>query len=149
MAVDREMEGNHLELGVELLRRHGESEAVIHAMACHHGDYDPETVEAVLVTASDALSAARPGARREVLESYIKRLEKLEELANGMKGVQKSFAIQAGREVRVIVDSGKITDEESIWLSRDLAKKIQAELTYPGEIKVTVIRETRAIEYAK
>lgn len=148
-AVDREMEGNHLELGVELLRRHGESEAVIHAMACHHGDYDPETVEAVLVTASDALSAARPGARREVLESYIKRLEKLEELANGMKGVQKSFAIQAGREVRVIVDSGKITDEESIWLSRDLAKKIQAELTYPGEIKVTVIRETRAIEYAK
>ncbi len=148
-AVDREMEGNHLELGMDLLRRHGESDAVVHAMACHHGDYDPETVEAVLVTAADALSAARPGARREVLESYIKRLEKLEELASSFKGVQKSFAIQAGREVRVIVDSGKITDEESIWLSRNLAKKIQAELTYPGEIKVTVIRETRAIEYAK
>lgn len=148
-AVDREMEGNHLELGMDLLRKHGETEAVVHAMACHHGDYDPETVEAVLVTASDALSAARPGARREVLESYIKRLEKLEELADGFKGVQKSFAIQAGREVRVIVDSGKITDEDAIWLSRNVAKKIQSELTYPGEIKVTVIRETRAIEYAK
>jgi ribonuclease Y len=148
-SVDREMEGNHLELGVDLLRKYGESEAVVHAMACHHGDYDPETVEAVLVTASDALSAARPGARREVLESYIKRLEKLEELANGFKGVQKSFAIQAGREVRVIVDSGKTSDEESLWLSRNIAKKIESELTYPGEIKVTVIRETRAIEYAK
>jgi ribonuclease Y len=148
-SVDREMEGNHLELGMDLLRKYGESEAVVHAMACHHGDYDPETVEAVLVTASDALSAARPGARREVLESYIKRLEKLEELANGFKGVQKSFAIQAGREVRVIVDSGKTSDEESLWLSRNIAKKIESELTYPGEIKVTVIRETRAIEYAK
>ena len=148
-AVDREMEGNHLELGIDLLRKYGESEAVVHAMACHHGDYDPETVEAVLVTASDALSAARPGARREVLESYIKRLEKLEELADGFKGVQKSFAIQAGREVRVIVDSGKLSDEESLWLSRNVAKKIESELTYPGEIKVTVIRETRSIEYAK
>ena len=148
-AVDREMEGSHLHLGVDLLRKYGESEAVVHAMACHHGDFDPETVEAVLVTAADALSAARPGARREVLESYIKRLEKLEEIAVGFKGVQKSFAIQAGREVRVIVDSGKISDEDSIWLSRNIAKKIEAELTYPGEIKVTVIRETRAIEYAK
>ncbi len=148
-AVDREMEGNHLELGMDLLRKYGESEEVVHAMACHHGDYDPETVEAVLVTASDALSAARPGARREILESYIKRLEKLEDLANGFKGVQKSFAIQAGREVRVIVDSGKTSDEDSLWLSRNIAKKIESELTYPGEIKVTVIRETRAIEYAK
>ena len=148
-AVDREMEGSHLQLGIDLLRKYGETEEVVHAMACHHGDYDHETVEAVLVTASDALSAARPGARREVLESYIKRLEKLEELANGFKGVQKSFAIQAGREVRVIVDSSKISDEDSIWLSRDVAKKIEGELTYPGEIKVTVIRETRSIEYAK
>ncbi|MEM1203858.1 MAG: ribonuclease Y [Acidobacteriota bacterium] len=148
-AVDKEMEGNHLELGIDLLRKYGESEKVVHAMACHHGDYDPETVEAVLVTASDALSAARPGARREILESYIKRLEKLEDLANGFKGVQKSFAIQAGREVRVIVDSAKIADEEAIWLSKNIAKKVQSELTYPGEIKVTVIRETRSIEYAR
>lgn len=148
-AVDREMEGSHLELGIDLLRKYGESEKVVHAMACHHGDYDPETVEAVLVTAADALSAARPGARREVLESYIKRLEKLEELANNFKGVQKSFAIQAGREVRVIVDSNKLTDEEAVWLSRNVAKKVESELTYPGEIKVTVIRETRSIEYAR
>jgi ribonuclease Y len=148
-AVDREMEGSHLQLGIDLLRKYGESEAVVHAMACHHGDYDPETVEAVLVTASDALSAARPGARREVLESYIKRLEKLEEIANSFKGVQKTFAIQAGREVRVIVDSAKISDEDAVWLSRNVAKKVESELTYPGEIKVTVIRETRAIEFAK
>jgi len=148
-AVDREMDGGHLHIGIDLLRKYGENEAVVHAMACHHGDFDPETVEAVLVTASDALSAARPGARREVLESYIKRLEKLEEVANGFKGVQKSFAIQAGREVRVIVDSAKIADEESIWLARDIAKKVENELTYPGEIKVTVIRETRSIEFAR
>ena len=148
-AVDREMEGSHLHLGIDLLRKYGESEEVVHAMACHHGDYDPESVEAVLVTASDALSAARPGARREVLESYIKRLQKLEEIADGFKGVQKSFAIQAGREVRVIVDSNRIADEEALWLSRDIAKKVESELTYPGEIKVTVIRETRSIEYAR
>jgi ribonuclease Y len=148
-AIDREMDGSHLEIGIDLLRRHGESEEVVHAMACHHGDYDPQTVEAVLVTASDALSAARPGARREVLETYVKRLEKLEEIAMSFKGVQKSFAIQAGREVRIIVDSGKINDDEAIWLSRDIAKKVEADLTYPGQIKVTVIRETRAIEYAR
>ncbi|MEO1368188.1 MAG: ribonuclease Y, partial [Acidobacteriota bacterium] len=148
-AVDREMEGSHLELGIDLLRKYGETEAVVHAMACHHGDYEPETVEAVLVTAADALSAARPGARREVLESYIKRLEKLEDLANGFKGVQKSFAIQAGREVRVIVDSSKLSDEESIWLSKNIAKKVESELTYPGEIRVTVIREMRSIEVAR
>ncbi len=148
-AVDREMEGSHLELGIELLRKYGEDEKVVHAMACHHGDYDAETVEAVLVTAADALSAARPGARREILESYIKRLEKLEEMATGFKGVQKSFAIQAGREVRVIVDSKKIGDEDAIWLSKKIAKKVESELTYPGEIKVTVIRETRSIEYAR
>ncbi len=148
-AVDREMEGTHLEIGIDLLRKHGETEEVVHAMACHHGDYDPETVEAVLVTAADALSAARPGARREILETYVKRLEKLEELASSFKGVQKSFAIQAGREIRVIVDSKKLADEQAVWLSRDIAKKVESELTYPGQIKVTVIRETRSIEYAK
>jgi ribonuclease Y len=148
-AVDREMDGTHLEIGIDLLRKYGETEEVIHAMACHHGDYDPQTVEAVLVTAADGLSAARPGARREVLEAYVKRLEKLEEIAAGFKGVQKCFAIQAGREIRIIVDSKKIADEQAIWLSRDIAKKIEQDLTYPGQIKVTVIRETRSIEYAK
>jgi len=148
-AIDREMDGTHLQIGIDLLRKHGETEEVVHAMACHHGDYDPQTVEAVLVTAADALSAARPGARREVLETYVKRLEKLEEIARGFKGVQKTFAIQAGREVRIIVDCNKLGDEESLWLSKDIAKKIESELTYPGQIKVTVIRETRHVEYAK
>jgi ribonuclease Y len=148
-AVDREMEGGHLHIGVDLLRKYGEKEEVVHAMACHHGDYDPETVEAVLVTASDALSAARPGARREILETYVKRLEKLEELAGDFKGVQKTYAIQAGREVRVIVDCKRINDEQAVWLSKDIAKKVESDLTYPGQIKVTVIRETRSIEYAR
>ncbi len=148
-AVDREMDGTHLELGRELLRKHGETEAVIHAMECHHGDYDPHSVEAVLVTAADALSAARPGARREILQNYIKRLEKLESMATDFKGVEKAFAIQAGRELRIVVESGRISDEDAIWLARDLAKKVEAELTYPGQIKVTVIRETRAVEYAR
>jgi ribonuclease Y len=148
-AIDREMDGTHLQIGIDLLRKYGEADEVIHAMACHHGDYDPQTVEAVLVTAADALSAARPGARREILETYVKRLEKLEEIASGFKGVQKTFAIQAGREIRIIVDSGKISDEQSLWLSKDIARKIEAELTYPGQIKVTVIRETRSIEYAR
>ena len=148
-AIDREMDGTHLQIGIDLLRKFGESEDVVHAMACHHGDFDPQPVEAVLVTAADALSAARPGARREILETYVKRLEKLEEIASGFKGVQKTFAIQAGREIRIIVDSGKLSDEQSLWLSKDIARKIEAELTYPGQIKVTVIRETRSIEYAK
>jgi ribonuclease Y len=148
-AVDREMDGTHLELGRELLRKHGESSEVIHAMECHHGDYDPHSVEAVLVTAADALSAARPGARREILENYIKRLEKLESMATDFKGVEKAYAIQAGRELRIVVESGSVSDEDAIWLARDLAKKVEAELTYPGQIKVTVIRETRAVEYAR
>jgi ribonuclease Y len=148
-AIDREMDGTHLQIGIDLLRKFGETEEVVHAMACHHGDYDPQTVEAVLVTAADALSAARPGARREVLETYVKRLEKLEEIAGGFKGVQKTFAIQAGREIRIIVDSGKIGDEQALWLSKDIARKIEQELTYPGQIKVTVIRETRSVEYAR
>jgi len=148
-AVDREMEGTHLTIGRDLLRKFGEPEEVIHAMECHHGDVDPRTVEAVLVTAADAVSAARPGARREILESYLKRLEKLEGIAGDFKGVQKAFAIQAGRELRIIVESEKISDDEAVWLSRDVAKKIEAELTYPGQIRVTVIRETRAVEYAR
>jgi ribonuclease Y len=148
-AVDREMDGTHLELGRDLLRKYGEHDSVIHAMECHHGDYDPQSVEAVLVTAADALSAARPGARREILENYIKRLEKLESMAADFKGVEKVYAIQAGRELRVVVESEKLSDEDAIWLARDVAKKVEAELTYPGQIKVTVIRETRAVEYAR
>jgi ribonucrease Y len=148
-AIDREMEGTHLELGREVLKKFGESNDVIHAMECHHGDYEPRSLEAVLVNGADALSAARPGARREILETYVKRLEKLEHIADGFKGVQKAFAIQAGRELRIVVEANKVTDDEALWLSRDVAKKIEAELQYPGQIKVTVIRETRAIEYAR
>ena len=148
-AIDREMEGTHLELGRQVLEKYGERREVIHAMECHHGDYDPTTVEAVLVNAADALSAARPGARREILENYVHRLERLESIANQMDGVSKSFAIQAGRELRIIVNAEKITDEQSIWLSKDVARKIESELQYPGQIKVTVIREMRATEYAK
>ncbi len=148
-AIEREMEGTHLELGRQVLEKYGEKRDVIHAMECHHGDYDPTTVEAVLVNAADALSAARPGARREILENYVHRLERLEAIANQMDGVAKSFAIQAGRELRIIVNSEKITDEQSIWLSKDVARKIESELQYPGQIKVTVIREMRAVDYAK
>jgi ribonuclease Y len=148
-AVDREMDGTHLELGRELLKKYGETDEVIHAMECHHGDYDPHSVEAVLVTAADALSAARPGARREILENYIKRLEKLESMATDFSGVEKAYAIQAGRELRIIVESDSISDDKAVWLARDVAKKVEAELTYPGQIKVTVIRETRAVEYAR
>jgi ribonuclease Y len=148
-AIDREMEGTHLELGRQVLDKYGEKREVIHAMECHHGDYDPTTVEAVLVNAADALSAARPGARREILENYVHRLERLESIANSMDGVSKSFAIQAGRELRIIVNAEKISDEQSIWLSKDVARKIESELQYPGQIKVTVIREMRAVDYAK
>jgi ribonuclease Y len=148
-AIDREMEGTHLELGREVLKKFGEDDEVIHAMECHHGDYEPRSLEAVLVNGADALSAARPGARREILETYVKRLEKLEHIADGFKGVQKAFAIQAGRELRIIVEANRISDDEALWLSRDVAKKIESELQYPGQIKVTVIRETRAIEYAR
>jgi ribonucrease Y len=148
-ASDREMEGTHLELGREVLKKFGETDDVIHAMECHHGDYEPRSLEAVLVNGDDALSAARPGARREILETYVKRLEKLEHIADGFKGVQKAFAIQAGRELRIIVEANRVTDDEALWLSRDIAKKIEAELQYPGQIKVTVIRETRSVEYAR
>jgi ribonuclease Y len=148
-AIDREMEGTHLELGREVLKKFGESGEVIHAMECHHGDYEPRSLEAVLVNGADALSAARPGARREILETYVKRLEKLEHIADGFKGVQKAFAVQAGRELRIVVEANRLSDDEALWLSRDVAKKIEAELQYPGQIKVTVIRETRAVEYAR
>ena len=148
-AVDHEMEGTHVEIGMDLLRRYKESKDVIHAMSTHHGDYEPQTVEAVLVTAADAISAARPRARRETLEAYIKRLEKLEEIANSYDGVDKSYAIQAGREIRIMVKPEKINDEEIHLLARDITKKIEDELEYPGQIKVSIIRETRAVEYAK
>ncbi|MFZ5966525.1 MAG: ribonuclease Y [Bacillota bacterium] len=148
-AVDHEMEGTHVELGIELLKKYKESREVIHAMSTHHGDYEPETIEAILVTAADAISAARPGARRETLETYIKRLQKLEEIANSYDGVEKSFAIQAGREIRIMVKPEDLKDEDIILLAREITKKIENELEYPGQIKVNVIRETRAIEYAK
>jgi ribonuclease Y len=148
-SVDRELEGTHLQLGVELARKYKESSQVIHAIEAHHFDVPFETVEAVLVQAADAISAARPGARREVLENYVKRLEKLEELTASFDGVLKAFALQAGREVRIIVESSKVTDEQAFWLTKDIAKKIEGELQYPGQIKVTLIREMRVVDYAK
>ena len=148
-AVDHEMEGTHVEIGMDLLRRYKESKEVIHAMSTHHGDYEPQSVEAVLVTAADAISAARPGARRETLEAYIKRLEKLEEIANSYEGVDKSFAIQAGREIRVMVVPEQVSDADMVLLARDIAKQIEFELEYPGQIKVNVIRESRVTDYAK
>ena len=148
-AVDHEMEGTHVEIGMDLLKRYKESKEVIHAMSTHHGDYEPQTIEAVLVTAADAISAARPGARRETLEAYIRRLEKLEEIANSYEGVDKSFAIQAGREIRIMVKPENVSDEDIHLLARDMTKRIEDELEYPGQIKVSIIRETRAIEYAK
>ncbi len=148
-AVDHEIEGTHVEIGMDLLKKYKESNEVIHAMSTHHGDYEPQTVEAVLVTAADAISAARPGARRETLETYIKRLEKLEEIASAYDGVEKSFAIQAGREVRIMVKPEEMADADIVHLAREITKRIESELEYPGQIKVNVIRETRAIEYAK
>ena len=148
-AVDHEIEGTHIEIGMDLLKKYKESKEVIHAMSTHHGDYEPQTVEAVLVTAADAVSAARPGARRETLESYIKRLEKLEEITNSYEGVEKSFAIQAGREVRIMVKPEEVSDEEMHLLARDMTKRIEEDLDYPGQIKVSIIRETRATDYAK
>ena len=148
-AVSHEEEGPHAMLGAEIAKKYGESAKIVNAIAAHHEQVEPICPESVLVAAAEALSAARPGARREALESYVKRLEKLESLATGHKGVQKAYAIQAGREIRVIVRQEDITDAESFQLSRELAKKIEQELTYPGQIKVTVIRESRYVEYAK
>ena len=148
-AVDHEMEGTHVEIGMDLLKRYKESKEVIHAMSTHHGDYEPQTIEAVLVTAADAISAARPGARRETLEAYIRRLEKLEEIANSYEGVDKSFAIQAGREIRIMVKPENVSDEDIHLLARDMTKRIEDELEYPGQIKVSIIRETRAKRSSK
>ncbi|NLN82455.1 MAG: ribonuclease Y [Clostridiales bacterium] len=148
-AVDHEIEGSHVEIGIDIARKHKESEAVIHAIQAHHGDVEAKTVVACLVQAADAISAARPGARRENLENYIKRLEKLEEIANEFEGVERSFAIQAGREVRIIVRPELVSDDQMVILARDIAKKIEGNLDYPGQIKVNLIRENRAIDYAK
>ncbi|MDD5567928.1 MAG: ribonuclease Y [Candidatus Omnitrophica bacterium] len=148
-AVDHQVEGTHAKLGAELAKKYGESAEVVMAIEAHHEESAPQSIYAVLAIAADAISAARPGARRETLETYVKRLEKLESIANLFKGVEKSFAIQAGREIRVIVQPEKITDAEAINMARDIRKKIEEGMEYPGQIKVTVIRETRAIEYAK
>lgn len=148
-ALDHEKEGTHVEIGIEVLKKYKESPEVIEAMRSHHGDYEPTTMEAVLIAAADALSAARPGARRETLETYIKRLESLEEIANTTEGVEKSYAIQAGREIRIVAKPDKVKDEEMPYLAREIAKKIEEELNYPGQIKVNIVRETRAVDYAK
>ena len=148
-AVDHEVEGPHVTIGVDLAKKYRENADILHAIAAHHGDEDPKTIVAVLVQAADAISAARPGARRETLENYIRRLQKLEEIASTFEGVEKSYAIQAGREIRIMVKPDRVDDLGSIRLVREIAKKIEGELDYPGQIKVTVIRETRVVDYAK
>ena len=148
-SVDHEIEGSHVDIGVDIAKKYHESNEVVHAIAAHHGDVEANTVIACIVQACDAISAARPGARRENLETYIKRLEKLEELADSFNGVEKSYAIQAGREIRIMVKPEVIKDEETVLLARDIVKKIENEMEYPGQIKVNVIRETRSVDYAK
>ena len=148
-AVDHEVEGPHALIGSEIAKKYHESNVVVNSIAAHHGDVESQSIEAVLVQAADAISAARPGARRETLEAYIKRLEKLEEIANSCEGVEKSYAIQAGREIRIMVKPEEIDDAATVGIARNIVKKIESELEYPGQIKVNVIRETRAIEYAK
>ena len=148
-ALDHDMEGTHVEIGVEVLKKYKENDKVINAVQAHHGDVEPQTIEAVLVQAADAISASRPGARRETLENYIKRLESLENIADSFEGVEKSFAIQAGREIRIIVKPEKISDDQMVVMARDVAKKVEDEMEYPGQIKVNLVRETRVIDYAK
>ena len=148
-SIDHEVEGSHAQIGADLAKKFRENNQIVHAIMAHHGDVDPTTVEAILVQAADAISAARPGARRETLETYIKRLEKLEEIANSFEGVDTSYAIQAGREVRIIVKPERVSDSDTIIMAKDIAKRIEAELEYPGQIKVNVIRETRTVDYAK
>ena len=148
-ALDHEYEGTHVDIGIQILKKYKESDAVINAMASHHGDYEPKCMEAVLIAAADDLSAARPGARRESLDVYVRRLENLEEIANTTPGVSNSYAIQAGREIRIIVNPDEVHDDEMALLARDVSKRIESELEYPGQIKVNVVRETRAVDYAK
>ncbi len=148
-AIDHEVEGSHVTIGGDIAKKHKESDKVIHAILAHHGDIEPKTIEACLVQAADGISAARPGARRENLESYIKRLEQLEEITNSFKGVERSFAVQAGREVRVIVKADSVNDDDTILMAKEMAKQIEDNMEYPGQIKINVIRELRAIEYAK
>ncbi|HEV2414436.1 MAG TPA: ribonuclease Y [Candidatus Dormibacteraeota bacterium] len=148
-AIDHEVEGSHAVIGADLLQRHSVPAPVVHAVRAHHYDEEPHTIEALLLIAADAISAARPGARRESLEAYVKRLEKLEEIANSFQGVQQSYAIQAGREVRILVKPEQIDDSAAQLMARDIAKRIESELSFPGQIRVTVVRETRAVEYAK
>ena len=148
-ALDHEIEGSHIEIGVDLAKKYKENEAIVHAIHAHHGDIEAKTVIACLVQAADAISAARPGARRENLENYVKRLEKLEEVASSFKGVERCFAVQAGREVRIMVKPELVNDERMAFLAREICKKIESELSYPGQIRVNIIRESRVIEYAK
>ena len=148
-SIDHEVEGSHVAIGVDLARKYKESEEVIHAIHAHHNDVEPKTIIACLVQAADAISAARPGARREDVENYIKRLEKLEEISSSFKGVDKAYAIQAGREIRIMVKPEEISEDQMVLLARDIAKKIEDELEYPGQIKVNLVRETKAVEYAK
>ena len=148
-AVDHEMEGSHIQLGVELCRKYKENATVINAVESHHGDVEADSLIACLVQAADTISAARPGARRETLETYSNRLQQLEEITNGYKGVEKSFAIQAGREIRIMVVPEQISDADMVLLARDISKQIESELEYPGQIKVNVIRESRVVDYAK
>lgn len=148
-AVDQEVEGTHMQIGADLAKKYKESKEVVNAIAAHHGDVEPMTVEAVIVAAADAVSGARPGARRESVENYVKRLEKLEAIANEFPGVQKSYAVQAGREIRIIVKPEQVNDETLVLLANDVARKIESELEYPGQIKVNVIRETRSVDFAK
>ena len=148
-AIDHEVEGSHVQIGVDLAKKYKESPAIVHAIEAHHGDVEAKTVVAGLVQAADAISAARPGARRENIENYVKRLEKLEEVSRSFPGIASCYAIQAGREIRVMVKPEEVSEDQIVLLARDIAKKIEAELTYPGQIKVHVLRETKAVDYAK
>ena len=148
-AMTHEIDGSHVQIGVDIARKYKESKEVIHAIEAHHGDVESTTYIAMIVQAADAISAARPGARRENLENYIKRLQKLEEIATSFKGIEKAFAIQAGREIRIMVKPDEVSDDEMIFLARDIARKVESELEYPGQIKINVVRETRQSEYAK
>jgi ribonuclease Y len=148
-AIDRMTQGTHVQIGQEIAQRYHEPDVVLNAIGCHHEDEEPRYVEAILVAAADALSAARPGARREMLEEYVKRLRKLEEIGDSFEGVEKAFAIQAGREIRIIVHPEEVSDAEALFLARNVARRIEQEMVYPGQIKVTILRETRITDYAR